>query len=331
MTNGWAQNGKEAGLLFVIFEDGIYNPMQYKPKDLYDNEDLKKIFGKYKSASFSGYCKTQATKVKKFKTNGTMPNAAFKESIMTARKEHVDLLRKLAPANEYDDDGRLISDCPTFVDDEADPERPLDDSFLREGQEDNSNEPKKEEPQTEENNICTKKGNIANMKKKHQNTVVGRKLLDVSYPNGLAMGWIAHNKRCIDQYSTKILVGNITKKNVYRLRKLSKEATDSSVMLKKHNFNGSNNVHSNLIGQALKELKEEHQKEMRKLAPEVFVPEGWTCQLEFVLPFDVDDHLYDENGNVAEFPTSVGDGHQFWLRKRGTPEDDDSEIEVEMD
>jgi hypothetical protein len=86
------------------------------------------------------------------------------------------------------------------------------------------------------------------------------------------------------------------------------------------------------VARKLRELKQAHMAEMRKLSREVDVPVGRTCELVFIVPFEVEDHFVNEDGDPTELRKYVdGVGQVFWLKKRGMLDDSNSDIELEFD
>lgn len=340
----WKTNGELAALLFILFDDEIFDLSNYDAKTIHRHDELKSLFGNFKLKSFEGYCKTQAGHVSQYRQTGTLRPIKFIDTIRDTRKKYVELLRKVCPENSYDDQGRR-GDI-----DDTDPNRPLDDSFLRpstengEGNED-ANENNDTEPSesnttqdaTEKGKLVGRKGFVPSCttypdgrnKQEQQNNVLDRKVFVPTYPDGRILCWIRYNK-CDNLSSTAIAIGKNNKREVYLLRQLSEEATDSSVMLQKHSL-GKNNAHIQFVGKDLRDLKQKNINEMRKMEQDVEVPDGWTAELVFVTPFEVEDHFVDEDGSATTDRKDTGKGQLFWLKKRGMWDDDDSDIEVEED
>jgi hypothetical protein len=86
-----------------------------------------------------------------------------------------------------------------------------------------------------------------------------------------------------------------------------------------------------LAVQKIKEMIAQHEEQMEILSANVDVPSGWTAELVFKLPFDVEKYFLDANGNKHSHRCDMDQAQMFWLKKKGMEEDEDSDIEAVWD
>jgi hypothetical protein len=98
----WKAESEEAALLFNLFQERVFHPDSYSAAGIYRNEDLNPIFGKFDSKNFGRYCQTQANRVNRHEKYGTGLSLNFKRLVKKVREKHLDLLKKLAPWQEFE-------------------------------------------------------------------------------------------------------------------------------------------------------------------------------------------------------------------------------------
>jgi hypothetical protein len=98
----WKAESEEAALLFNLFQERAFHPDSYSAAGIYRNEDLNPIFGKFDSKNFGRYCQTQANRVNRHEKYGTGLSLNFKRLVKKVREKHLDLLKKLAPWQEFE-------------------------------------------------------------------------------------------------------------------------------------------------------------------------------------------------------------------------------------
>jgi hypothetical protein len=161
------------------------------------------------------------------------------------------------------------------------------------------------------------------------NSILGRKLVDASYPDGRVFCWLAHDSGYANA-TTKIGFGKTSGREIYLLKKLPNATLDPKAMIHEFMFK-KNDIHCVLAVQKIKEMIAQHEEQMEILAANVDVPSGWTAELVFKLPFDVEKYFLDANGNKHSHRCDMDQAQMFWLKKKGMEEDEDSDIEAVWD
>jgi hypothetical protein len=162
------------------------------------------------------------------------------------------------------------------------------------------------------------------------NTILGEKVFNDSYPDGRAFCWM-HLQSGYTLENTKIKFSKDGRK-IYKLMKLPETATNPAEMFKKHNQKiNKNNVHFIFLKPTLERLKEQHAKAMQALVQDIKVPQGWTAECIFELPFEAHRYFVDEHGERTKKIHFSKDAMRFWIKDINGPVDSDDEFEAEYD
>lgn len=150
------------------------------------------------------------------------------------------------------------------------------------------------------------------MKEANLNSVLGKKILVDSYPDGRVYCWAELLHGLDAKTDVKVKVGYDCKK-VYLLYRSN--ITEEDIVGMDFATKSRSDIHCMLLTKALQEAKDQHAKEMEKERENIAVPQGWKLETLFDLPFRIHKYFIDVNGLKSKKVYFSATSMRFWVQR----------------
>lgn len=151
------------------------------------------------------------------------------------------------------------------------------------------------------------------MNSKEENSVLGQKMVDDSYPDGRVYCFAEYPKflsKSLKEIKIKVSKDQTKVWFLWPKKKMQLKTIFGTTPVE-----DANNIHLVQARKALEEAFDRDKLEMDNLANEVNIPLGYTGEPIFEFPYQINRHLVDADGNKTKKVYFSKTAFRFWVKK----------------